>query len=313
MKILLQFCLGAFISSWAWAFEFGGGNDVAAVSGRASADYVRGRQADGSFTPENYVFAKGGMWSGAVKDLSIDKMTFLEVAHVIAHPLAEQNYLPGRDPKTTRLLIMVYWGTTRAPEGASDSMAYDRVFSASDVSKTAPTLLNIRTGLASSRLILSLNPQGGSSDGPDSALQAAAAIAELENQERDRTNRKNARMLGYDSWWEATAHFKDLGFGLDFDRQDMIDELERNRYFVVLMAYDFQLLQNRKLHKLLWETRFSIDQHHHEFDKDLPAMAKYASQFFGQDSKGLVHKEIPKGRVDIGELKSLGSIDEPTK
>jgi hypothetical protein len=40
----------------------------------------------------------------------------------------------------------------------------------------------------------------------------------------------------------------------------------------------------------------------------LLALAQFASQYFGQDSHGLVHKEIPLGRVDIGEIKSLGQV-----
>jgi hypothetical protein len=37
------------------------------------------------------------------------------VAQTIAVPLASQNYVPAKDPKSTRLMIMVYWGTTIAP------------------------------------------------------------------------------------------------------------------------------------------------------------------------------------------------------
>jgi hypothetical protein len=88
----------------------------------------------------------------------------------------------------------------------------------------------------------------------------------------------------------------------------MFDELENNRYFVVLMAYDFQLLYKERKHKLLWETRFSIRQMHHEFAEDLPAMAHYASQYFGRDSKGLIHGDVPLGRVDVGAVQSLGTI-----
>jgi hypothetical protein len=39
-------------------------------------------------------------------------------------------------------------------------------------------------------------------------------------------------------------------------------------------------------------------------------VAQYASQYFGQDSNGLVHKPVPFGHVEIGEVKSLGSIPE---
>ena len=61
---------------------------------------------------------------------------------------------------------------------------------------------------------------------------------------------------------------------------------------------------------LLWETRFSIREKDHQFDRDLPAMARYASKYFGQDSHGLVRKEVPLGRVEIGDVKSLGEVPE---
>ena len=88
---------------------------------------------------------------------------------------------------------------------------------------------------------------------------------------------------------------------------------QRARYFVVLEAYDFQLLWKQKKHKLLWEIRFSVDQHHNEFDKALPAMARYVSKYFGQDSHGLLRESVPTGRVDIGDVKTLGEVEEPKK
>jgi hypothetical protein len=98
---------------------------------------------------------------------------------------------------------------------------------------------------------------------------------------------------------------------MEFHRQDLIDELEDNRYFVVLMAYDFQLLWKEKKHKLLWETRFSIRQRHNEFDRQLASMAKEASRYFGQDSHGIIRKPLPEGRVTLGEPKVIGY--EPEK
>src|SRR5580658_518891 len=85
------------------AFETGGANDITAVSGRTSRDYVRARLANGSFAPESYAFGKGGNWAGAKVDASIDKLNFLDVAHMIAGPLASQNYVPSKDPMTAKL------------------------------------------------------------------------------------------------------------------------------------------------------------------------------------------------------------------
>jgi hypothetical protein len=90
-------------------------NGVTAVSARANKDYARSRLPDGSFQPEGYAFGDGGNWGGEIKDATIDKLKFIDVARVIAAPLASQKYLPARDPEKTKLLIMVYWGTTAVP------------------------------------------------------------------------------------------------------------------------------------------------------------------------------------------------------
>jgi len=44
---------------------------------------------------------------------------------------------------------------------------------------------------------------------------------------------------------------------------------------------------------------------------DLTKMAKDASNYFGRDSHGLQH--IPEGRVNVGQVKSLGEVEPPQK
>jgi hypothetical protein len=88
-------------------------------------------------------------------------------------------------------------------------------------------------------------------------------------------------------------------------------ELRTYRYFVVLLAYDLQEFKKSKKEKLLWQARFSIGQHHNQFDKQLPQMALVASRYFGQDSGGLRHNAVPDGSVEIGAVKSLGAVDLP--
>jgi hypothetical protein len=59
-------------------------------------------------------------------------------------------------------------------------------------------------------------------------------------------------------------------------------------------------------HKLLWGDQVSIRQRNRQFDKDLPAMAQYASQFFGQDAAGLVRicpKDPNPYRISCVELR----------
>jgi hypothetical protein len=299
MKAFLPWTVGACLVCTSFAFERGGANDITAVSGRTSKDYVRTRATNGSFAPETYAFGKGGNWAGQKSDASIDKLNFLDVAHMIANPLASQNYLPSKDPKTAKLLIMVYWGTTHAPEHASGSNGYVNLQRADNSVEIAQ--MEVKTASASDIGVAELLLH----QKQDQLMTAMGAVT-AENNQRDEEDLLNVEMLGYDSWWNGTQKY--VGTSMDHERQDLLDEIEEDRYFVVLMAYDFQILWKKKKHKLLWETRFSIRQRHHDFDKDLPSMAQYASQYFGQDSGGLVHREIPLGHVDIGEVKSLGEV-----
>ncbi len=262
---------------------------VTAVCSRVSSDYVRARQADGSFRSEYYSFGKGGHWGGEISDDSIDRLHFEDVAQVVAAPLAAKNYLPATDPGATKLIIMLYWGTTAVPGPSSDSIAYGELSAAQ------------------------ANVSG--SDASMAELSSALTMMAMYNEVRDRLDFKNAGMLGYDSEGVIGTDYGNNIRGTAFGakRQELIDEIEENRYFVVLMAYDFQLMWKQKKHKLLWETRFSINERHNQFDKALPVMARYASQYFGRPSKGLVRTQIPEGSVEVREVKSLGEVEAPAK
>ena len=89
-------------------------------------------------------------------------------------------------------------------------------------------------------------------------------------------------------------------------RQDVIDEVEESRYYVVLLAYDFQALWQHKQRKLLWETRFSIREHRNDFSKALASMAHDAARYYGQDSHGVIRECLHDTQVIYGEPKILG-------
>jgi hypothetical protein len=272
-----------------------------AVTGRISGDYVRALLPNGTPKPETYAFGKGGFWSGPLNDKTIDKMEFIDVAKVMAVPLADQHYIPSKDANATKLLIMVYWGTTFAPEHASESGVYQHLVD-------AEAMLNRDVGNSAltNKFGRALNLEGNYAF---DAVTVAIAAVQAENRLRDNVDRRNAMMLGYDSWWLQTFDAPN-GTPMEREKRDMLNELEEYRYFVVLMAYDFQLMWKEKKHKLLWETRFSIREHVNAFDKQLPAMALGASKYFGRDSKGLTHDTLPEGQVGIGDIRNLGVVPE---
>jgi hypothetical protein len=260
-----------------------GAEGVTAVASRVSSDYVRERLADGSFKPEGYAFGKGGYYVGPIRDDTIDRLDFLDIARVIAVPLAAQKFVPSRDPAKTRLLIMVYWGTTTVPEPIATTNAY----------------FNYQITLQQAATV---DPNS-----QEAMMSSAMLQIQQENTRRDRIDYKNAELLGFDSDDDVGGGLVGTDYGnaiqytaLRESRNDRVSEIEGSRYFVVLMAYDFQMMWKQRKHKLLWETRFSIDQPRNDFTKALPSMARSASRYFGQDSHGLVRELIPRGHVEIG-------------
>jgi hypothetical protein len=292
-------------------------DEMMAVSSRTSGDYLRGRLADGSFQPESYAFGEGGRWAAAESDATVDRLKFIDVARAIASPLEYQHYVPTNDPKTTKLLILVYWGRTGTPARSNDSLALQEVQDAAAVA--ADTKSANAQAMRGAEIIL--HPGGqmpcgrfdpdtnvlllGDQISADNAMASAMGVAAAATRSRDLANARDAAMLGYDLQWGSTDALK--GTPLEHRREDLRKELDEGRYFVVLMAYDFQLMWKQKKHKLLWETRVSIRQRKHGFETELLAMAQTASRYFGQDSHGLVRKDLPEGHVDIGEVKLVGT------
>jgi hypothetical protein len=281
-----------------------------AISARASADYTRPQLPNGSFQPETFAFGKGGVWAGAAKDPTIDKVDFLQVARTIAIPLAHQSYVSSKDPKATKLLIMVYWGTTHAPENAINSVASQNLQLATNAALSANHAEIARFNPSDACAPLQVASSGTSyairspdQIDPDNAMTGAMAAVTAENHTRELADARNASMLGYDAAWDQAVAYK--GTPLEFRRKELVDELEQDRYFVVLMAYDFQMMWKDKKPKLLWEARYSIRDRGNDFEKQLAGMTEEASKYFGQNSGGLIRKELPVGRVDIGEQRIL--------
>jgi hypothetical protein len=169
------------------------------------------------------------------------------------------------------------------------------------------------TGLGGTAMVSDPSTSGRGSEGAalaavqaanDSALQQSISMMHIANRQRDHQNLDNATILGYLSELKKVQSYE-MTPSLKQRRQDVIDEVEDSRYYVVLMAYDFQSLLQHKERKLLWETRFSIRQRHNDFSKQLAAMTLSASRYFGRDSNGLTRSPLPEGHVDLGDLKLI--------
>jgi hypothetical protein len=211
----------------------------------------------------------------------MDKLSFDDVSRVITQPLADQNYVVSGDRSTTKLFIVVYWGTTIAPEDTSP-----------------------KSGRESSQLTEKANSLDGTDPGQAAAYRAeASSFRPMESRIDNQVDAQSANLLGYTDELLRTSP-------KDPQRLTLQDEIEEDRYYVVLLAYDYQLARKTMQHKLLWETRFSIPERGTDFDKAFPLMTSIAAKYFGQDSHGLIHHNLGEGHVEIGEPQSLGALPE---
>ena len=96
------------------------------------------------------------------------------------------------------------------------------------------------------------------------------------------------------------------GAGTYFD--DLISDIETDRYYVIITAYDFRAVTREKKQKVLWTTRVSIQAQGNQFNERLMAMLDNASRHFGQDSGKLIRQYQRVPRVDLKELKFLGLV-----
>lgn len=280
------------------------------ISARASAGYARSQLPNGAYQPETFAFGRGGVWSGSASDPTIDRVDFLEIARTIAGPLAGQGYVSSRDPKATQLLIMVYWGTSHAPGRAANSIASQNLQLANQSALAANHVqmahFNPNDSCAPPTVVssgTSYSIQSPEQVDLDNAMTGAMAAVSAEDRAREQADARNAAMLGYDGEWDKAVAYK--GTPLEFRRKELMNELEENRYFVVLMAYDFQLMWRQKKPRLVWEARYSIRDRGNDFGRQLAAMTQEASHYFGQSSGGLIRKALPAGRVDIGNQRVL--------
>ncbi len=293
-------------------------DDVVAVYSSVSPAYTRARLAGGAIKPETYAFGEGGSQGGTIRDSSLDRLRFIDVARVVAPALASAHYLPcdRTDPRQTDLLIMVYWGATVGTDETSSAPEYQIAQSLrppplppSREERIDPrTMLTDACDSENGRIHADARALLAEMTTADSELQQSLTLMSMANRQRDRQNFENASVLGFAP--DLVRYHGELAGPAQTRHQDLIDEISESRYYVVLMAYDFQSMLQRKEKKLLWQTRFSIRQRRNDFSEQLAAMTQLASHYFGQSTGGMRRQSLPDGHVDLGEPKPLGTVPE---
>ncbi len=282
---------------------------ITAVFSSVSNGYARVKLPDGSFKREYYVIANGQYSRGAVADPSIDGVKFPAIAGLVAQFLAQQNYFLADKAATADILLRISWGTTIPHDDGSYRSNLDGVLGAmNQVNRIEDPDINVMDRGAALSEAASL--RSAATD----ALESGILKTQMFNDIRDRANEKNARLLGYmREINDRNNPTRFGGAGTAYD--DLISDIENERYFVIVSAYDFRAATREKKLKLLWATRVSIAAQGSRFNETLPAMLANAARQFGQNSGSLIRR-YQEGVVRLGDTKFLETVpgaDEPAK
>lgn len=285
---------------------------VTAVFSRSFNHYVRPATSDGRVQPLTYVIAKGGYAPGLGGDQSADDVKFAGIVRVLGKYLARQSYYPAKNGKAADLMLVVHWGKTIP---GNDGLSRDLL--AQGVQGFETLQLQQKLGIGRSpgidyRAEARQKTRNAVTDALDEAAQEEMVQGLYEirfaQDARIEAARLNANLLGY------TAELKhrdnpSLFGGAGTAYNELMEDLEAERYYVSVTAYDFQEALKNNHKKGLWRTVASIDARGNRFDEKLMTMVERASRFFGRDSERLIRQFEYTPRIDLGELKQIGLVD----
>lgn len=277
---------------------------VTAVYSKVVNGYKREIGPDGSPKPEYYAIANGKYMQGEFRDASIDDVKFPTIAGTIAKYLEKQNYHLANDMGSADLLLMITWGTTIPHNDGPYRNNMNQFFAAKNlVDSTAAAAANIPMSLEGIQ-----SPAAAVAQAARGAFEQELMTMAMFQDMRMRSNEQNARLLGYVeeiNYRNNPSRFG--GAGSSFD--DLINDIENERYFVVIAAYDFQVALKEGKSKPLWVTRVSVQKDGNRFDKALATMVSRASDYFGEESQRLVRR-YHQGEVKFGELKVISVVGD---
>jgi hypothetical protein len=278
---------------------------ITAVFATKAKGYVREKLPDGSFKPETYVVGNGGSVSGGATDKSLAKVPFPSIVRLLAGHLAKSNYFPARDAQNADLLLVIYWGTTTPFNDSAHRANTDSFYSAVNLAH--------QTQLAAAA-VPSMTIEGTQTP---SAAVASAARDDLEQElyqmnmfddMRRSADQYNAVLLGYMKEINQRDNPSRYAGGGDYF-DDLMSDIEEERYYVIITAFDYKTALHEKKKKIVWSARVSVQAHGNHFEECVSTMVAKASRYCGQNSGRLV-RQYQEGVVGRGELKFLGVVPD---
>ena len=280
IRVIMLVAVGAFTPSIGLSINFFGNSARVSVASEVSVEYQKIQDARAPGDIETIHFMEGQYFGGISKDKSLERVTFQEIVEGLAPNLAKQNYLPGDDIRTGDLLLIVHYGVAAVDTPWDELMGITSQEEEEMLYGSTTSSASYETGGVELGLDVSYGSQ------PSNQNPGAGS---------------NAKLLGYD----RQLNKRDLNHNDEFDLRT---DLEEDRYFIIVMAYDCQKLLKEKELALQWTTRFSVRSPGTNFEEAHFALGRAAAPFFGKNLDGLERAKVPFGKdvdVSIGELEIL--------
>ena len=253
------------------------------VDSEASSIYNEHKESENGETYETYVFIKGNFYGGDISDKSLRNVTFEELVGTIGDSMKQRNFYPSASADQGDLLVVVHYGLMSVPQDLGDlfQLDMDDPYGEQPFDEEGDEEQIVQDPLIN-----------------DTYFNDLKRLSELShNNQAGMSNIK-------------------LGIGRALKRRnittaeefDLRAELEAERYFIILMAYDYKKLRSTKKQELLWTTRFSVPSLGTNFEDAYPALARAASSYYGSnlDKYATTSTHFGTGSVDIRTLETVG-------
>jgi hypothetical protein len=263
----------------------------------------------------------GQFFQGNVRDRGLENAKFIEIARALAVGLQKSSYLPAKKLEDADLLLIVHWGVTIGTE-------IDREQKRRDLEERNKHMADYALAVQNETAFAE---QAKTSNSPDMSMGYEPAISTSVRAAKSTIDfdfvNASSRQVERDTNGQSTAAL--LGFSADL-RQDenspmasqktatLMTLLEADRYFVVVIAYDFRRYLAEKKLVRLWTSRLSIRSAGVNFPMALQRLSQIGGQGFGTADTELKFVQTKKLRevVTAGEIKIIGfepERDEPKK
>jgi len=261
------------------------------IDSQTTKEYRKRKDSGEGVAREYYHVMEGRFFGGTKRDRSMDDMDFKDVVANLAKELRLRNYYPAREFEKGDLLIVVHWGATDEPYDPEDPQN------------------NIGFGDEEED---ALSEDEGGWDSVSSMLDRQSTF-DYEHSLSAGSSDEVKEMLGFNRALDAK------GMTL-LEEARILSQVNTERYFMVLMAFDWQKKIKKGESDLLWTTRFSMESVGTNFADSMPAMMRAAQDFYGTHLPKMENRKTHYGVGDstVGELEILETLpsekkDEPKK